>query len=143
MNELINSHTSLLNFISNLADDFSAEAINLDAMADNIDLPGGDLVGLQGFSFVSGSDHRPLPVVSGMLVLMTENDPNNTRLIQRLNTVFNRLSPQQMLPYLDAETGDVLADLKVVGQTRVMPSAFVQQRATQGITFQLAIQAAQ
>lgn len=145
MNDLINAHGSLLGFISSLAEGFTASegiqttAINLDAVVDESDLPATDIVGLKGFA-LNSANREPLPVASGMIVMMTRDDPNNMRLIRTLNQIYNQLSPEQLLPLFNLQTGETIGDLKVVGTTRVMPSDRTAVMAVQGVVFQVALQ---
>lgn len=144
MNDLINAHASLLGFISSLAEKFTLEgtetlAINLDAVVDENDLPETDIIGLKGFA-LNSANRDPLPVTSAMIVVMTRDDPNNMRLIRHLNHIYNQLGPEQMLPFLNLETGQQLGDLKVIGTTRVMPSDRTPVMAVQGVVFQAALQ---
>lgn len=140
MSELKNAHGSLLNFVSSLAEQFSIEAVNLDAIADEVDLPTTDFIGLDSFSMASGNDSRPLATVAGMITLGIRNDTNNMRLMDFLDKVYSCLQPENGLPFFSLETGEQLGDMKLMGTTRVMPVTRLQTLAMQSITFQAALQ---
>lgn len=140
MTELENAHGSLLSLIATYADDFNIDAVNLDAIADEVDLPSGDFIGLQSFSITSANDYSPLPLVSAMIVVATRSDTNNMQLIKRLGIVFKELQPANMFNMFNLETGEVIGDFKLIGTTRVLPVTRDKTLALQGITFQAALQ---
>lgn len=146
MNILDYSHQSILRFTSTLAAEFSqvdgqtVEAINLDAVASEGELPTTDFVGMQNFVMYSSNDENPLNVVSAMIVCATYSDASNMRLMARLNAIFDSLQPGDILPYYN-DNNEVIGSLKVKGTTRLMPVMKNTQVAMQGITFQAAIQA--
>lgn len=140
MSELKNAHGSLLNMISTFAEQFGIEAVNLDAISDEVDLPQQDFIGLDSFSMASGSDSRPLSTVAGLITLGIRNDTNNMRLIDFLDKVYCCLSPENAVPFFSMETGEKIGDIKFMGTTRVMPVTRLTTLAMQSVTFQAALQ---
>lgn len=142
MNDLLNAHVSLQAYTAALADLWpNTESMNFDALADITQLPAGDIVGLRSFAISSSNDVKPLPVASGMILVVTYDDPSNDRLMTRLNQVFNDLKPEKTLPLYDAESAEVIGEMKFMGVTRCMPLERNGNRAVQGITFQAGLQA--
>lgn len=151
MNELSNTHASLLNFVVEVTklfepdpnnpqpDDREITSIDLDAVADEVNLPETDFIGVQNFSLVSVNDRNPLPLTSAMIVVATQNDTNNMLLNERLNVVWDLLQPNRLFPLFDVDTGEKVGDLKVMGTTRLMPIARANSFGLQGITFQAAL----
>lgn len=140
MAELKNAHGSLLAFISSISEDLGVEAVNLDAIADEVDLPKADFIGLQSFSLTSANDYQPLATTSAMVTVATYNDTNNMTLIDNLDKLYTRLQPEKLLPFYSMDTGEVLGDFKVLGTTRVLPVTKTNTLALQSITFQAALQ---
>lgn len=140
MAELKNAHGSLLAFSANVAKEFDIEAINLDAVADEVDLPQTDFIGLQGFALASANDYQPLAVVSGMITVATRNDANNMKLIERLDAVYELLQPENLMDLFSMESGEKIGDFKVFGTTRVLPVTRMETLAMQSVTFQAALQ---
>lgn len=142
MNYVKNAHLSLLAFTHRLAQTWpETESMDFDAIADLTTLPNKDLIGLRSFALTSGHDTNPIPITSGMIILMTYNDASNMRLMDRLNQVFNAMLPEQMIPLYDAQTETVIGEMKLLGVTRLMPLERNGNRAIQGITFQAGLQA--
>lgn len=142
MNYVKNAHLSLLAFTHKLAQIWAdTESLDFDAVADVTTLPNKDLIGLRSFALASGHDTNPIPITSGMIILMTYNDASNMRLMDRLNRVFNDLLPEQIIPLYDAQTETVIGEMKLLGVTRLMPLERNGNRAIQGITFQAGLQA--
>lgn len=141
MNEVLNGQASLLAYANSLASLWpDTESIDFDAIADIGSLPESDLVGLRSFSLNSGSDYKPVVTASGMMIVMTYNDAGNTRLIDRLNTMFNQMKPEKIIPLYDYKTSEVIGEMKFFGVTRLMPLERNGNRAIQGITFQAGLQ---
>lgn len=142
MNYVVNAHFSLMAYVYKLSQQWvDTDSIDFDAVADLSVLPTSDLVGIRSFALTSGYDTKPIPVVSGMVILMTTNDASNARLLTRLNQVFNDLGPEKTLPLYDAVSETVIGELKMMGVTRLMPLERNAARAIQGITFQAGLQA--
>lgn len=140
MAELKNTHGSLLAFVSSLSELMDIESVNLDAIADEVNLPQVDFVGIQGFSLTSANDYQPLPMTSGMITLATYNDTNNMLLIDRLDKVYELLQPNNLITFYCMKTGEQLGDLKLMGTTRVLPVTRNGTLAIQSITFQASLQ---
>ncbi len=140
MAELKNSHGSLLAFTSAVGLNQNLDAVNLDAIADEVDLPKVNFVGLQNFALASANDYQPFAIVSGMITVGTYNDTNNMLLIDILDYLFEALQPEKLIPFFSLETGEQLGDMKLMGTTRVMPVTRLQTLAMQSITFQAALQ---
>ena len=141
MNEVLNGQASLLAYANSLASLWPVtESIDFDAIADITTLPETDLVGLRSFSLNSGSDYKPVVTASGMIIVMTYNDAGNTRLMERLNTLFNQMKPEKTIPLYDYQTSQVIGEMKFLGVTRLMPLERNGNRAIQGITFQAGLQ---
>ncbi len=141
MNEVLNGQASLLAYTHRLATLWGdSESIDFDAIADMAELPDQDLIGLRSFSLNSGSDYKPVATASGMIIVMTYNDAGNTRLLTRLNTLFNEMKPEKTIPLYDYQTSEIIGEMKFLGVTRLMPLERNGNRAIQGITFQAGLQ---
>ncbi|WMC09510.1 hypothetical protein PU634_10320 [Oceanimonas pelagia] len=64
---------------------------------------------------------EPLEVCSAVMMVATQDDPNNMRLAARVSDLYDALKPEQTLPLYDVNTGEKIGLLVCYGQTQIMP----------------------
>lgn len=131
---------SLLNFCKTVRDDLAAEGINLtivkwDAFAEIEELPDGDLIGPMDFSVECDGTETG----SALIAVSTEKDTNIERLDRIISLIYSRLKkPGEMLPLLNASTGQQRSWMTVMEGTAVLPILRAKTRALKAVAVSLA-----
>lgn len=144
MNALINTHASLYYYLGLMSTQIEAltgtavTVVNFDSYTDMNTLPDGDVIGLAEFSLISSGD-EVLDTASAMFMVGTINDPNNMRLIQILNVLYNDAQPGKTLPYVAEADGADIGILVFRGETVVLPvEKGMSTKMLQGMNFEVA-----
>ncbi len=144
MDELIiHAQVSLLRFTSELASQFRAkftipfETVNFDAHKNEDELPSGNVVGLESFSYMERDD--PVAVVSGQITVGTSQDPDNATLIRALAIVIKKTKALATIPLLNSETGEVIGEIIFDGYRTVPPSSMGETKIYQSVIFDSSI----
>ena len=131
----------MLAFLRAKASDLSIElettltTVNFDAYTDLNTLPAGDVIGLGELSMQTDSSDA-LEVVTAIIMVGTENDPNNMRLTKIVSELYDCLKPAQKIEYLDEVTGDEAGLMINFGETIVLPvEKDLVSKILQGISF--------
>lgn len=124
---------SLLRFLNTKAQAAGVKALNLDAYADIESLPEGDCFGLTGLSMQQDDE---LEQLTAMLVVVTESDPNNMRLSERVSQLYDACKAEEQVELVSAETGEKLGRMVMVNGTNVFPvTRHTQTKAAQSVGF--------
>lgn len=120
-NSYRNVQASLLRWLAEQAVPDNAVPLNMEASEDVEDWPAEDVYALDSLTVRTERRDEPLEVCSAVLLVATEDDPNNMRLAAKISQFYDAVKPEQLLPLYDAETGDKIGGLICHGQTQVMP----------------------
>lgn len=120
-NSYRNVQASLLRWLSEQAALHGGTAVNMEAAEELDDWPDLDMFALDSLTVQTEGRDEPLEVCSAVMMVATEDDPNNMRLSERISDVYDALKPGQSLPLYDALTGLRIGELYCVNKARVMP----------------------
>ncbi|WCD44155.1 hypothetical protein Lumi_016 [Xylophilus phage Lumi] len=125
LNVFDNVHTSLILFVQDTIRELTIPNhpmafINLDAYANDDNLPKGDLMGFAGLSIEASQQAVDITFMIGFIV---ENDENLFRLRKNIGVLFKKLMPEQRIGIMDAEDKTFLGQMNVFDGTRIMPVA--------------------
>lgn len=138
MGEYVNTYASLVkfvqDFITNNATQSGTQFLDFDQHADMDKLPPHDLVGLRGFSVDVSSITMEVQV---LFCLTTYDDKSGFRHRALADKLFTALLPTKKVPYVDADTGNVLGYLIANNATSVLPVSKDSTRVFQQITVSL------
>lgn len=140
---IIHAQVSLLRFTSELASKFRHDfqqpfnTANFDSHRNESDLPSGNVVGLESFSYVERDD--PVATVSGQITIGTEQDPDNYNLIRALSVVIDKTKALKTIPLLDSNTGQEIGKILFDGYRAVPPSTMGETKIYQSVIFDSSI----
>lgn len=122
-----NIHASLLRYCSdtaiqqNVLTGLPFKAVDLDAYADDNELPQEQLIGIDNLAMSSSSDGNAFDTFSVLVTIGLRNDVNNMLLGKITDGMFEQLRPNQEVPLLDVDSGTRIGTMKLFGRTQVLP----------------------
>lgn len=144
MDELIvHCQVSLLKFITELSvalttrHGITFEGLNLDSETTEGELPEGNIVGLEDFSYSERDD--PVAIVTGQITVGTESDNNNEVLVRSLGLIISKTKALQRVALLHSETGNVIGDITFQGYRSVPPKFLGEKKIYQSVIFEAGI----
>ena len=126
-------HASMLKLLNQQALSFDVPAINLDAIADMDMLPSSDFLGLSSLSVVESDLGE---AVSGHFVVVTESDPNNMRLTERVSVLYDLCKLEMTWDLVNVDSGERLGFITIIEGAEVQPVTHPSDTSSaQAITF--------
>mgnify|MGYP000713292474 CR=1 FL=1 len=122
-----NVHTSLLRYCSDKAVNFNMlkgtnlEALNLDAISDESQLPSVNVIGIEKMTYQSEGDSQGLDNFTVSITIGTVQDENNMLLVDLIDSLFEELRSSKTVGIFDATSGLLIAKAVVYGQTFITP----------------------
>lgn len=122
-----NVHTSLLRYCSDKAFNFNTlkgtnlEALNLDAVSDEQQLPSVNIIGIEKMTYQSDGDSQGLDMFTVSITLGTVQDDNNMLLVDLIDSLFEELRASKTIGIFDATSGLLIAKAVISGQTFITP----------------------
>jgi len=120
MAEFNNVYASLSNFLQTFITglSYSATFIDFDQYTSLDMLPVENIVGMRGFTVDSG---RVVMDVKVMFCVATVDDQSMFAHRDILDQLFTLCQPTNSVPYVDANTGDVLGQFTIAAGTAILP----------------------
>ena len=111
-------HTSMLRFISEFANEYGLETVNMDAHGDESTLPQKDFIAVSGLSWDVDDGFLNVNVMFGISTL---EDTNLFRLVELVGELFEKVLPTMRINAYDADTGEKVGNFVVRNGTRALP----------------------
>lgn len=130
LNDYENARSSILRFCKDFSTKMHADGIatlqvhDFDSHGDINELPEVDLVGPAEFGFEVQDD---LYIITTMIGISTINDMGIFRLNKLTGLLFQRLYPNSLISYVDADDGSIVGKMRVMDGTRALPVARTRQ----------------
>lgn len=127
MAQYINIQASVLRFCSDNAKMMRAlvgsgfATLNLEAFANEDDLPSGDFIGMEDLAVQSATDSTPLDTFSAAITISTVSDVNNMKLTKVVDHIYECLRPTQGFTLFDETTGERLGNITCMNITQILP----------------------
>lgn len=127
MAQYINIQASVLRFCTDNAkmmralvgSDFAT--LNLEAFANEDDLPAGDFIGMEDLAVQSATDSTPLDTFSAAITISTVSDVNNMKLTKVVDHIYECLRPTKGFTLFDEMTGERLGNITCMNMTQILP----------------------
>lgn len=127
MAQYINIQASVLRFCSDNAKMMRAlvgsnfATLNLEAFANEDDLPAGDFIGMEDLAVQSATDSTPLDTFSAAITISTVSDVNNMKLTKVVDHIYECLRPTKGFTLFDEMTGERLGNITCMNMTQILP----------------------
>ena len=127
MAQYINIQASVLRFCSDNAKMMRAlvgsnfATLNLEAFANEDDLPTGDFIGMEDLAVQSATDSTPLDTFSAAITISTVSDVNNMKLTKVVDHIYECLRPTKGFTLFDEMTGERLGNITCMNITQILP----------------------
>lgn len=127
MAQYINIQASVLRFCSDNAKMMRAlvgsnfATLNLEAFANEDDLPAGDFIGMEDLAVQSATDSTPLDTFSAAITISTVSDVNNMKLTKVVDHIYECLRPTKGFTLFDEMTGERLGNITCMNITQILP----------------------
>lgn len=140
---IIHTQISMLAYIGQLAAKLETKLgvkftpLNLDSQPTELEMPEGNICGLENFSYFERSD--PVAEVVGQITLGTVKDADNEMLIRGLSMVLSDTRELSEIPLINSDTGALLGSILFKGYRSVPPSVTGEVKVFQGVIFDASI----
>ena len=127
MAQYINIQASVLRFCSDNAKMMRAlvgsnfATLNLEAFANEDDLPAGDFIGMEDLAVQSATDSTPLDTFSAAITISTVSDVNNMKLTKVVDHIYECLRPTKGFTLFGEMTGERLGNITCMNMTQILP----------------------
>jgi hypothetical protein len=143
MAQYINIQTSLLRYCIDTAQVLKRltqrqiKELNLDAYANEDELPDSDFIGVENLALQSSDDRQPMDSFSAVITVSTQNDINNMRLVKMVDHIYESLRPTKSMTLFDETSGARVGKIICSGQTSILPVQDGERgRVFQAVVFQ-------
>lgn len=96
-------------------------AVNLDAHADEENLPEGNIIGIESLAMQSATDAEPTDTFSCSVTVGTVSDTNNMLISNVVDSVYELLLPESTMVLYSPEMAKRVGTIKVFGRTQILP----------------------